>query len=69
MAAMRQIAVTTEGSDRLGLAELCERFANELWIPAHMLPHKVEAFVLEQFKRTVETELKLLVVRCEERTG
>jgi hypothetical protein len=44
-----RIRGTTEGRNTLGLAELCERFANELWIPDHMLPHEVEASVLDQF--------------------
>ena len=61
--------VTTDGRNSLGLAELCQRFANELWIPAHYLPHEAEAFVLDQFMRTVEAELELLVVRCEEGTA
>jgi hypothetical protein len=34
-----------------------------------MLPHEAEAFILDQFKRTVEAELKLLAVRCEEATA
>ena len=65
----KRFSVTTEGRSVLGLAALCERFANEQWIPEHYLPHEAEAFVLNQFQRTVEAELKLLVVRCEERTA
>jgi hypothetical protein len=61
----KRFSVTNEGRNVLGLAELCERFANDQWIPAHTLPHEVEALVLDQFKRAVEAELKLLVVLCE----
>ena len=29
-----QFKVTTEGQNRLGLAELCESFAAEQWLPS-----------------------------------
>ena len=43
--------VTTEGANRLGLAELCQRFTNEQWLPAHMLPHEATESVLEAFMK------------------
>jgi hypothetical protein len=35
-----QFKVTTEGIDRLGLVELCQRFAVQYWLAAHMLSHE-----------------------------
>src|SRR5438067_2010341 len=52
--------VTTEGANALGLAALCERFANGRWLPAHMLPHEAAESVLDAFKRAVAAELELL---------
>jgi hypothetical protein len=45
--------VTTEGQNRLGLAELCEQFANDQWLPTHVLAHEAVGLVLDLFKRTV----------------
>jgi hypothetical protein len=58
--------VTTEGRDKLGPRHLAEDFANRQWIPDHYSPKQAEGFVLDQFKRTLATELELLVVRCTE---
>ena len=58
--------VSTEGQDRLGLVELCQRFTAEQWLPAHMLPHEAAARVLDQFKRAVVGELEMLQVECTE---
>jgi hypothetical protein len=54
--------VTTEGQNRLGLAELCERFANDQWLAGNMLPHEAAESVLDGFKRAVAGELELLQV-------
>ena len=61
-----QFKVTTDGQNRLGLAELCERFANEQWLPAHVLAHEATEIVLDLFKRAVAGELELLQVECVE---
>ena len=61
-----QFKVTTEGQNRLGLAELCQRFANEQWLPAHVLPHEASEIVLDLFKRAVAGELEMLTVECVE---
>lgn len=55
---------TTECENRLQLAELCERFANGLWLPDHVLPHEAEAMVLDQFRLAIAAEVKLLDVSC-----
>jgi hypothetical protein len=44
--------VTTEGIDRLGLVEICQRIADQQWLPAHMLSHEAAESVLDAFKRT-----------------
>jgi hypothetical protein len=33
---MRRFVATTEGPDQLGLREMCQRFADERWMAAHM---------------------------------
>ena len=63
---MRRFIVTTEGQNRLGLRELCERYANEQWVAAHMTPEQAAASVLECFKLAVHQELELLELQCEE---
>ena len=57
--------VTTEGRDALGLRQICENFANAQWVPSHCTPEQMAAFVLDQFKRTVASELELIVVTPE----
>jgi hypothetical protein len=54
--------VSTEGQNRLGLSELCERFANEQWLAGHMLPHEAAESVLDAFKRAMAGELELLQI-------
>ena len=54
--------VSTEGQDKLGLRELCEKHVNDLWIPNHLLPHEAVDFALDHFKRMVVGELEMLVV-------
>ena len=65
MIAPMRFTVTTEGQNRLNLRQACEDFANAQWIPAHYLPHEAAEFVLDQFKRSVQSELELLVVEPE----
>ena len=63
---MRQFIVSTEGQNRLGLRELCERWCNEQWVAEHMTPEQAAESVLDTFKRAVRQELELLEVRCQE---
>jgi len=63
---MRRFIVTTEGQNRLGLRELCQQFANEQWVAAHMTPEQAAESVLDTLKRAVRAELELLEVRCED---
>jgi hypothetical protein len=63
---MRRFTVASEGDNRLGLRELCQRFAEDLWVPAHLTDEQAAAFALDQFRRTVLVELEMLEVSCEE---
>jgi hypothetical protein len=62
MDAMQRFVVTTEGSDKLGLRQLCQDCINDLWIPAHLDDEQAAAFALDWFRRAVLAELELLEV-------
>ena len=64
---MRTFVVSTEGHNRLGLRELCERYVNDQWFAAHMTNAQVAESLLDQFKRAVQGELELLTVECIDR--
>jgi len=64
---MRTFVVTTEGQNRLGLRELCERYVNDQWFAAHASDELVAEALLDQFKRAVQPELELLTVECIDR--
>ena len=61
---MRTFTVTTEGPNRLGLRELCQRYVDEQWVIDHATPGQAAAIVLDTFKRAVAQELELLAVEC-----
>jgi hypothetical protein len=61
---MRKFIVTTEGQNRFGLRELCQRFADEQWVATHLKPDVAAESVLKEFKRLVKQELELLEVKC-----
>ena len=61
---MRQFVVTTEGQNRLGVRELCERYVNDQWFAAHASDELTAEALLEQFKRAVRQELGLLECRA-----
>jgi hypothetical protein len=62
---MRTFTAATEGSNRLGLCELLERYANDQWVAVHLTDELAAASVLDCFKRTIRQELELLELRCE----
>ena len=64
---MRLFQVTTEGTNKLNLRQICEDFAIDAWIPDHLTPEQAAAFVLGSFKRTVLGELELLTVSSNEK--
>ena len=59
---MRTFTVSTEGQNRLGLRELCQRYVDEQWVAAHMTDEQAAESLLDQFKRAVRAELELLTV-------
>ena len=61
---MRRFIAKTVGRNRLGLRELCEQYANDQWVAAHMTPEQAAESVLDQFKRAVMQELELLELEC-----
>lgn len=46
--------------NRLGLIELCQRFADEQWVAEHMTPDQAAASVLDQFRRALSAEVEML---------
>ena len=55
-------SVATEGRSTLNLPAMIEDFANQQWVPVHMTPDQSSEFVLDQFRRTVESELQMIEV-------
>jgi hypothetical protein len=56
-------------SSSIQLSRADKPFRQQTVDPRPMVPYEAQAFVLNQFKPTVEAELKLLVVGCEEETA
>jgi hypothetical protein len=59
---MQRFAVTSEGSNRLGLRRLSQDCINDLWIPAHFDDEQAAAFALDWFRGAILAELELLEV-------
>ena len=59
---MRTFTVATDGQNRFGLRELCQRYVNEQWHAAHMTDEQAAESLLDQFKRAVGAKLELLTV-------
>ena len=59
---MRHFTVATEGQNKLGLREVCERYVNDQWLAEHMTPSQAAESVLDQFKRAVAAEFELTAV-------
>ncbi len=62
---MTTFKATTEGSDKLGLRAVVERYANDQWMAVHYTDEQRVDIVLDQFKRQVQQELNLLVLKLE----
>ncbi len=62
---MTTFKATTEGSDKLGLRAILEQYANDQWMAVHYTDEQRVEIVLDQFKRQVQQELKLLVRKVE----
>ncbi len=64
--AMTTFKATTEGTDKLGLRAVLERYANDQWLPNYYYDDKRVGIVFDQFTRQVEQELKLVVLEVDE---
>ncbi len=62
---MTTFKATTEGTDKLGLRAVLERYAKDQWLPDYDDEQRV-GIVFDQFKRQVQQELKLLVLEVDE---
>ena len=62
---MTTFKATTEGSDKLGLRAVLEGYANDQWMAVHYTDEQRVEIMLDQFKRQVQQELKLLVLKLE----
>lgn len=51
------VVTTTEGQNRLGLRELCERYVNDQWFAAHASGELAAEALLEQLRHAVAIEL------------
>jgi hypothetical protein len=58
-----RFTVTTTKPGPLAIHELLERHANELWMPMHLTDEQAAAFVLDHFRRQVESELQMVEIR------
>ncbi len=63
---MTTFKATTEGTDKLGLRTMLERYANDQRLPDYYTQEQRVGIVFDQFKRQVEQELKLLVLEVDE---
>ncbi len=61
---MTTFEATTEGADKLGLRAVLERYANDQWLPDYH--NEEQRVVIDQFKRQIQQELKLLVLEVDE---
>ena len=59
---MTTFKATTEGTGKLGLRAVLKRYANDQWLPDYYNGEQLAEIALDQFKRQVQQELKLLVL-------
>jgi len=59
---MRTFTVTTEGENRLGLREVCQRYVDDQWVADHMTDEQAAESLLDQFRRAVRQEWEMLTV-------
>ena len=61
-----RFVASTEGRNRLGMKELCQKFLDELQMPTCLTKDEAAQYVLDLFKRSVASELEMLDVKCVE---
>jgi len=59
---MRTFTVSTEGTNRLALRELCQRYVDEQWVADDFTDEQAAESLLEKFKRAVRAESELLTI-------
>lgn len=57
-----KFTITTEKPGPLGIAELLQKHADGLWVPAHLDEEQAVAFVLDHFTRQIASELEMVEV-------
>jgi hypothetical protein len=55
-----QFTVTTAKPGPLEIEKLLERHANSLWVPDHLDDDQAAAFVLDHFRRQIESDLAMV---------
>ncbi len=63
---MTTFKATTEGTDKLGLRAVLERYADDQWLPDYYYDEQRVGIVPDQFMRQVQQELMLLVLEVDE---
>lgn len=58
-----RFTVTTEQPGPLGIAELMQKHANQLWVPTHLNEDQARGFLLDHFQRAIAVELAMVDVR------
>ena len=61
---MFRYAATTEGSNKLGLREALQTYADGFWHPAGITAEHAAEMALDAFKRQVHAELQLLDLKA-----
>lgn len=60
----RRFMVRSDGTNQLGLRELCQRFTDERWIAGRLTPDQSSEAVLDEFKRALHAEAEMLDIEC-----
>jgi hypothetical protein len=62
---MFRYTATTEGTNKLGLREALQNYADGYWHPVGMTAERAAEIALDAFKRQVHSELQLLELKAE----
>lgn len=62
---MFRYTATTEGSNKLGLREALQAYADGFWHPVGINGERAAQMTLDAFRRQVHSELQLLDLRAE----
>ena len=55
--------VTTGRAGPLGIHELLQRHANDIWLSAYLTDDQATAFVPDHFRRLIESELAMVTIK------